>query len=150
MGKKGYVNTTAYPERIRKADVENIQDLIHYARQQLGCRIPFGKGERAGFGKWLEDEAASNGWDLQDLLAAVSYCKGKHIRLNHVKGLLYYVDEATDYRVQEETRDISLLVSQALNQEEDPTWVRRLSLAQGRSLELVYDQWRKSRAAVQV
>lgn len=146
MGKKGYVNTTAYPERIMGSDVENIQDLIHYARQQLGCRIPFGKGERAGFGKWMEDEAAAHGWSVDDLVAAVMFCKDRSIRLNHIKGLLYYVDEATGYRAQEEGRNLALLVSEALNQEQDPAWVRKLSLAQGRSLELVYDQWKRSHA----
>lgn len=142
MGRKGFVSSTGHAERLHANDVRNMSNFVMFARQELGVKVPIGGKERGVFAAWMEQEMRLQGWALEDLVAAVVYCKDNpKVRLHHVKGVLYYVDEARSQKKDETVQELRVRVAEALNTETDPTWVRRLSLAQGRALELVYDQW---------
>ncbi|MND07921.1 hypothetical protein D3C83_302250 [compost metagenome] len=62
--------------------------------------------------------------------------------------MLYKVDEAKKWREVEDQYELQANVAEALAGETDPMWVRRLSLASGRVLAQVYENWRQERGEV--
>jgi hypothetical protein len=107
----------------------------------LGCEIPIGGQRRGVWYAQLAEEMDIQGWDWNDLVNAVDYLveTGKTVRT--VNGVLFFVDEAKRMRATTSTTDLQVKVAEALATETDEYWRRRLSLAQGKNLERVYEEW---------
>jgi hypothetical protein len=115
-----------------------------YLREQLGLSFPPG-GRRKAFLGQLKDEMELNGWSYQDLIATVAYVKAQNIRVKEPYGIFFHVNAAISGAAKQEEYDLVSGVAQALSEETDETWIRRLSLAKGRALEKVFEQWRNER-----
>jgi hypothetical protein len=138
------------PERLRPEDITSVPAFTEYARQELGLSYPVGKGRREGWMKHCLEEMVTQDWDFVQLVAAVQYIKAKRASCRTLHGILYYVDEAALLSLraakQQQNTDLHANVADALQVERDEGWRRRLSLAQGQALAMVYDQWRLERA----
>lgn len=93
----------------------------------------------------LKREMELHGWSWEDLVAAVEWCRRTGAKVRYPYGVLYYVDQALEAADEGEIQDLQAKVAKALEAETDPVWVRRLSLAQGKALEKVYENWRNER-----
>jgi hypothetical protein len=139
-------------ERLRPELVTNVPTLLRFAQQEIGVDLPVSNGRRQGFMKFCKDEMEVQGWDIQDLVAAVQFIKVKHKPCRTPQGILWYVSDAKKWRDSraafEDDQDLHLKVAAALESETDESWARRLSLAQGKALELVYQNWVAERSDV--
>jgi hypothetical protein len=95
----------------------------------------------------LKDEMAVNGWSFGDLIATVRYIKDQGIRVREPYGIFFHVNAALAAHGKQEEYDLVSAVADALANETDEAWVRRLSLAKGVALERVYEQWRDERGS---
>ena len=77
------------------------------------------------------------GWTFADLVEAVEWAKRKGIVIRRIDGIFYYVEKAKS----DGDESIHAKVAQALEEEDDPWWCRRLSLAKGKMLHQVYQEW---------
>lgn len=130
-------------ELLSRTDVTNVTELLAYCRQQLGTYIPVGPGPKKGLVKNIKSEMEYQGWTLDDLLDTVSYCQRNGYHVKDMWMLLKLVDS---HLADTQTIDLQGKVAEALHQESDPVWQRRLSLAKGFALALVYQEWLKVRA----
>lgn len=142
-----YVNyVSGMPDRLLPEDVTSVPKFTEYARQELGLSYPVGKGRREGWMKHCKEEMNTQSWSFVDLVTAVDYIKEKRSVCHTLYGILWYVGDArrTVQTVQREQDDTNLhmKVADALNVEEDETWRRKLALARGQALAMVYEQWR--------
>ena len=115
--------------------------FTRYCREQLGCSVPVGSKLR---GKWyarLKEEMDIQGWTFDDLVRAVAYVKERNILVKRIDGIFYYVEEANS----SDGEELYANVARALAEEDDPWWSRRLSLARGRRLRQVYEEWLEAR-----
>lgn len=119
-------------------------EFVLYLREQLGVSYGPG-GRRKVFLGQLKDEMAINGWSFQDLIITVQYIKAQAIRIKEPYGIFFHVNAALAAAGKTEEYDLVSAVAQALANETDEAWIRRLSLAKGVALERVYEQWRKER-----
>ena len=133
------------PERLRPEDVTSVPKFTEYARQELGLSYPVGKGRREGWMKHCKEEMGTQNWGFADLVAAVQHIKKTRAVCRTLNGILWYVGDAQRLakaeRKTQETFDLQVNVAEALASEPDEGWRRKLSLAQGRALEMVYSQW---------
>ena len=138
------------PERLQPEDITTVPAFTEYARQELGLSYPLGKGRREGWMKYCKSEMETQGWSFVQLVAAVQHIKAKRASCRTLQGIFYYVDEAAFLSFQAKKRqqnhDLHANVADALQVERDEGWRRRLSLAQGQALAMVYDQGRLERA----
>lgn len=134
--KPGFVRSTG-----EDAKAPTPEGITKYARQRLGCEIPVGPKYRAVWYNRLKEEMAIQGWSYADLVRSIEYCHSQGIVVRKVAGILYYVDEAKRKGVERDEGDLHLKVAEALGKETDEKWIRKLSLAQGKALERVYEQW---------
>lgn len=137
-------------ERLTPAKVTNIPSFTRFAQQELGLSLPLGNGRRQGWMGFCKEEMEVQGWEIQDLVRAVLYVKAKRPKCNTLYGLLWYVDDAKrwDDRLTfaANDEDLHLKVAKALATEDDEGWARKLSLASGKALEIVYSNWVAERA----
>ena len=132
-------------ERLRPDMVSTVPAFTRYAQQEIGVDLPLGNGRRQGWLKYCKDEMTSQGWTVQDLVITVQYIKhfNKNCRTPH--GILWYVSDARTWsnnsKYLEASEDLHVKVANALAIEKDESWVRRLSLAQGKALQMVYQNW---------
>jgi len=138
------------PDRLRPEDVTTVPKFTEYARQELGLSYPVGKGRRNGWMKYCKEEMSTQSWTFLQLITAVDYIKDGGRSCRTLYGILHYVDEAGEVnaRVSKDLEDDNLQVNvaDALNVEQDESWRRKLALAQGQALAMVYEQWRVERA----
>lgn len=138
------------PDRLRPEDVTTVPKFTEYARQELGLSYPVGKGRREGWMHYCKEEMSTQSWTFTQLTTAVDYIKVGRRSCRTLYGILHYVDEAGDMkaRVNKDLEDDNLHVNvaDALEIEHDESWRRKLALAQGKALEMVYAQWRVERA----
>ena len=114
--------------------------FTRFCREQLGVSVPIG-GSR---GKWfarLKEEMDVQGWTFEDLVRTVEWIKERGILVKRIDGIFYYVEEARESG----DADLPAKVARALEAETDTWWVRRLSLARGRMLKQVYEEWKDER-----
>lgn len=132
-------------ERIRPENVSTVPAFTRYAQQEIGVDLPLGKGRRQGFMKFCKDEMTEQGWEVADLVAAVQYIKAYNKPCRTPQGVLWYVKEAKEWKARRaeysDDESLHLKVAKALQVEEDESWARKLSIAQGKALELVYRNW---------
>jgi len=132
-------------ERIYPDMVQTVPMFTKYARQELGLSLPVGNGRRQGWMKFCKDEMEEQGWRFEDLTTAVRFIKSKHKKCDTLYGILWYVKQAREWdrraRDFDPTTSLHLKVAAAIQQETDEEWVRKLALADGRALELVYEGW---------
>lgn len=123
--------------------VDSPLSFTRYCRNRLGVTIPVGGSARGEWYAFLAEEMEFQGWDWDDLQRAVDYIaeQGKAVRT--VKGVLWFVEDALKKTTVEKQDDLQVKVAEALAVEEDEYWRRRLSLAQGKALKRVYDEWRE-------
>ena len=133
------------PERLRPEDVTSVPKFTEYARQELGLSYPVGKGRREGWMKYAKEEMETQSWSFTQLVTAVQHIKSTRASCRTLQGIFWYVDEAQRLEVsllrKQETFNLQVNVAEALASESDEMWRRKLSLAQGRALEMVYSQW---------
>lgn len=123
----------------------NPYEFTMYLRENLG--LWYGPGsQRTKFFGALRDEMTVNGWSWQDLINAVNYIKQRRIHLKSPWGIFYHVNDAKTTQESQETYDLISAVAEAIAEETDERWLQRLSLARGKSLERVYQEWRSERA----
>ncbi len=138
------------PERLRPEDVTSVPSFTEYARQELGLSYPVGKGRREGWMKHCKEEMKTQSWSFADLVAAVQYIKEKRPVCHTLNGILWYVGDAQRLGLsllqEREITDLHMNVADALKVERDEGWRRKLSLAQGKALQMVYQQWELERA----
>lgn len=138
------------PDRLRPEDVTSVPSFTQYARQELGLSYPVGKGRREGWMKHCKEEMGTQGWSFAQLVATVQYIKEKQPVCHTLNGILWYVGDAHRVNLnrdkQQEITDLHMNVADALKVERDEGWRRKLSLAQGKALAIVYQQWRLERA----
>jgi hypothetical protein len=119
--------------------------FTRYAQQEIGVDLPLGNGRRQGWHKYCKEELEAQGWQVQDLVSAVQYIKRFHKECRTPHGILWYVKDARDWAkntsAMESSENLHAKVAEAIELEDDEGWVRRLSLAQGRALQMVYDNW---------
>lgn len=119
--------------------------FTRYAHRLLGVEMPVYKGRGIWHAKLMEEKEA-NGWVWDDLAKTVRYLKAHNKHVGSVFGILYYVDKAKAWSEYLDEYDLQAKVAEAMSEEEDETWRRRLSLAKGKALSRVYEQWRIQRA----
>ncbi len=138
------------PERLRPDDVTTVPKFTEYARQELGLSFPLGKGRREAWMKWCKEEMTTQTWSFLQLTNAVDYIKKGRRSCRTLYGILHYIDEAGDYQARREfdleVHDLQVNVADALEVESDEGWRRKLALARGQALAMVYEQWRAERA----
>lgn len=120
------------------------ESFTTYCRQRLGVTVPVGN-DRTRWYAQLKSEMEIHNWSWEDVAEAVHYCQRKGIKIRYPYGVLHFVDEALEDRQHQEIDNLHAKVAEALGKETDEVWVRRLSLAQGKALERVYENWRKER-----
>lgn len=118
--------------------------FTQYCREWLGTEIPVGSDRTKWFGQ-LKTEMDLHEWSWDDLVKAVAYIKREGLTVRHPYGVLHHVERAREALGNRTIVDVQAKVAAALGVETDPDWVRRLSLAQGKALEMVYENWRKER-----
>lgn len=123
--------------------VTGAQAFTRYARAMLGCKVPVGTTDRGLWYTQLSSEMEAQGWSWADMVKTVQYVNRKGIRIRKVFGVFYFVQEALKEGEQQEITDLQLKVADAVTSETDEMWVRRLSLAKGKALELVYREWER-------
>lgn len=141
MSEPGFVYSTGYDEN----DHSSPAAFSRYARKELGVEVPVLKGRSLWYRR-LTDEMESQGWDWDDLVKTVRYIKANRIQPENIFQVLYHVQKAQKWVEYMDEYDLHAKVADALAQEEDESWRRRLSLAQGRALEKVYQQWQQQHA----
>lgn len=132
---------------IREGDITSIPDYILWVGQELGVDTH----SRRYHGGMTETRSYLSGGHLSDLIATVKYLKGQPVRLSRVDSVPFYVDKA---RIAGFIRDPEVLAydllraqaDAAIYVEDSASWIRRLSLAEGEALRIVYDMWKKERA----
>lgn len=130
--------------RLTAESVTGVPSFTEFAQQELGVGLPIGKGRRAGWMKFCKEEMLTQGWTPLDLANTVLYVKAARKQCHNVYGLLFWVSDAKRWAAARDTVDVSSLhakVAVAIQSETDEDWVRKLSLARGKSLELVYENW---------
>jgi len=109
-----------------------------------------GKGRREGWLKHCKEEMGVQGWSFQQLVGAVHYIKSESKSCRSLEGILWYIDEAQRWASSQEEEasfyDLHVKVADALAVERDEGWRRKLALAQGKALEMVYMRWELERA----
>lgn len=134
------------PDRLLPEDVTTVPKFTEYARQELGLSYPVGKGRREGWMRFCKAEMKTQNWSFEQLVVAVGYIKAGKRSCRTLYGILYYVDEAGARKIRRDfdmtTHDLQVNVADALNVERDETWRRKLALARGQALAMVYEQWR--------
>jgi len=134
------------PDRLLPKDVTSVPKFTEYARQELGLSYPVGKGRREGWMHFCKEEMKTQNWSFDQLVVAVEYIKDGKRSCRTLYGILYYVGEAGDLKARRDldltTHNLQVKVADALNVEKDETWRRRLALARGQALAMVYEQWR--------
>lgn len=132
-------------ERLTPDKVTNVPSFTMYAQQELGLDLPLGNGRRQAWSKYCKDELSTQGWDIQDLVLAVQFIKANRKKCRTLHGILWFVKDAREWGAKR--RDTSpdsslhLKVAKAIASETDEGWARRLSLARGKALEIVYSNW---------
>lgn len=139
-------------ERLRPELVTNVPSFTSYAQQELGLSLPLGNGRRQAWSKFCKDEMSVQGWQIRDLVTAVRFIKYKRKQCRSLYGILWFVKDARDWdssrREHLPDSSLHLKVAEAIATETDDGWARRLSLAQGKALEMVYSNWLEERASV--
>lgn len=132
-------------ERLKADDIHTIPALTMFAQQEIGVDLPLGNGRRQGWMRWCKTEMAEQGWQVEDLVVSVRYIKQFSKPCRSPQGILWYVKDAREWQARagayDNHEDLHLKVAMAINNEVDETWVRRLSIASGKALEIVYRQW---------
>jgi hypothetical protein len=150
MSKKRSVNYET-GERLRPEMVTNVPLFSRFAQQKIGVDLPLGNGRRQGWFKYCKQEMLQQGWEIQDLVAAVEYIKRFNKPCRTPQGILWYVKDAREWasrvRSAELSENLHVKVAKALETELDDGWIRKLSLAQGKALEMVYQNWVIERGA---
>ena len=124
-------------------EVTGAQAFTRYAAAMLGCEVPVGGSYRGTWYSKLKEEMEVQGWSWDDLVLTVKYLNRRGITIRKIMGVLYFVQEAQKEGQRKEITDLHLKVGEAMSVETDETWRRRLSLAKGKSLELVYREWER-------
>lgn len=135
-----FVTSTGYDPR----KVTTIPEFVQYAAKELGCSTPVGK-QRFILYNHIKAEMQAQEWTLNDLIKTVRYCKAFHKEIRSSYGILYHVWAATKWVEEEDHFDLQMKVAEALQIETDEVWLRRLSLASGKALSRVYDNWLEER-----
>jgi hypothetical protein len=95
---------------------------------------------------------STQGWQIRDLVTAVQFIKAKRKKCRSLHGILWFVSDAkkwNHYRGEHlPNSSLHLKVAEAIAQETDDTWARRLTLASGKALEVVYGNWVEERGLV--
>lgn len=132
-------------ERLTAESVTSIPLLGRYVQQELGLDLPLGSGRRQAWYKFCRQEMEVQGWSLGDVALAVQFIKSRQKSCRTPYGIFWYVAEAKEWYTSRasvlEEESLQTKVAQALRSETDETWARKLSLAQGKALELVYENW---------
>ncbi len=148
--KRSVSYASGQPERLQPEDVTTVPKFTQFVRQELGLSYPVGKGRREGWMKYCKNEMEVQGWSFRQLVDAVHYIKEERKSCKTLQGTLWYVDEAQRWvwRTVEEASfdDLHAKVADALAVEDDEGWRRKLALAQGKALEMVYSRWELERA----
>lgn len=118
--------------------------FTQYCQEKLGTDMPVGANRTRWFAQ-LKQEMELQHWDYEDLVRTVQYIRTEGIAVRYPHGVLHYVKAAKQAVVETSVSDLHTKVAEALGKETDPVWMRRLSLAQGTALEMVYTNWRKER-----
>lgn len=131
---------------LREGDVRSIPDYIHWVSQELGVDA-YSRRYHGGLEHTRQYLEAG---DLSDLIATVSYIKRQQLRLKRVDSVPFYVEKArvAGFIRDEDEIAYSVLRAQAdaaIYSEDEPSWIRRLSLAEGKALRIVFDQWKRER-----
>ncbi len=136
-------------ERFRPDNIKNVNDFTRYAQQELGLSLPISNGRRQAWGKQLKVEMEAQDWEVADLVRAVGYIKAKKLSCKSLNGIMWYVQDSRGWSNKSnfDMADdlLHMKVARALAVETDDAWARKLSLASGRSLVLVYARWRAER-----
>jgi hypothetical protein len=136
-------------ERLTPELVTNVPSFTSYAQQELGLSLPLGNGRRQAWSKYCKDEMSTQGWVIDDLVLAVRFIKARRKKCRSLYGILWFVSDAQKWgkAAGEHLPDSSLhlKVAEAIAIETDDSWARRLSLASGKALEIVYSNWVKER-----
>lgn len=139
-------------ERLQPGLVTNVPTFLRFAQQEIGVDLPISNGRRQGFMKFCKEEMDAQGWAIEDLVAAVQFVKEFNKPCRTPQGILWYVADARQWRdrvsAYRDDVDLHLKVAEALAMEDDESWARKLSLAQGKALELVYRNWAMERGNV--
>jgi hypothetical protein len=100
--------------------------------------------------KHCKEEMETQSWTFLQLITAVRYIKEIHASCRTLYGILHYVDEAERWyeavKAEWEVGNLHVKVADALAVEDDEGWRRKLALAQGKALEMVYSRWELERA----
>ncbi len=131
-------------DELDPTQVDGAQSFTRYARAMLGCEVPVGGKFRGIWYQQLSEEMEVQGWTWDDLTFTVQYLNRRGIVILRVAGILHFVQEALKERKVVEDTDLHLKVAEAMSKETDEGWLRRLSLARGKALGLVYNQWREA------
>lgn len=113
-----------------------------YAKARLGCELPVGK-QRAAWYQRLKEEMEIQNWGFKDLVQTVQYILAQQIQVRRIYGIFYHVDDAQRWAKNMVSHDLHAQVAAAMSVEQDEMWLRRLSLAKGKALERVLNEWRK-------
>lgn len=137
-------------EFLQRRDVQKPLDLLTYSQQQIGTPIPIGPKQRSLAVKRLEEEMEAQRWTIDHLVAAIDYMKARGINARSFAFTFYHVEPAVKggYMPRQHTNtwdELGAAVSEAVELEDDSTWVRRLCMARGAALQHVYDQWVRER-----
>jgi len=139
-------------ERLTPKLVTNVPSFTSYAQQELGLSLPLGNGRRQAWSKFCKDEMAAQGWEIQDLVTAVQFIKAKRKKCRSLHGILWFVSDAREWGSARNehlpSSSLHLKVAEAIAIETDDSWARRLSLASGRALEIVYGKWVEERQGI--
>lgn len=138
-------------ERLTPKLVTNVPSFTRYAQQEIGLSLPLGNGRRQAWSKWCKDELKVQGWSTDDLVVAVRYIKARKKQCRTLHGIFWYVKDAREWEahnMEYSLDSLHLKVAEAIQNEDDEGWARRLSLAQGKALEMVYDNWLTERSHV--
>ncbi len=139
-------------ERLTPEIITNVPLFTRFAQQEIGVDLPLGNGRRQGWSKYVKDEMKVQDWCIKDLVNAVRYIKVTNKQCRSLYGILWFVKDAKEWQSMcaqhLPNESLHLKVSEALEQETDDGWARRLSLAEGRALERVYENWLVERAGL--
>jgi hypothetical protein len=134
-------------EDLDKNEARSTAGFTRYAKAKLGCEVPVTSYRGVWFAR-LNEEMKIQGWTWDDLITAVEYLVWRKIQIHKIEGVLHFVHEAQIWAKERASYDLHAKVAEAMAVETDEVWLRRLSLARGKALERVYDEWKVAKGEI--
>ena len=138
------VYKTGWAGRMHGKDVDSIPAIMRFYTQELGAELPKSYKARGVLSRRIKEEMEIQSWDFQDLVAAIRFMKQQGERPKGFGAVFYKVSEARNQGLKTDADDdLNEKIGEALAEETDPTWIRRLTMAKGKARVAVYMEWKR-------